>query len=214
MRLLVASLALLLAAVPAPALEWQTLHRAVKAGPLQRTAETAFEFRNTSDRTVTITGVDTSCDCLEATPSAKSFAPGASGRINARFTVGDRTGTYSRTIIVSTDDGREPAALTATLEVAEVATLTPRVVDWKLDAPATEQVVAIDVAPGVELALTSVQATSEAFTFRLETIAAGRRYALHVAPKGTAAVANAAFRLYGKAGTGQELVLSVYGNVR
>jgi len=208
------SLVLLLVATSASALEWPTQELTIKAAALDRTAQTAFAFTNKSDKTVTIRSVDTSCDCLDAKASAKTFAPGASGTINARFTLGGRFGTYSRTIIVSTDDGQEPAALRVTIEIPEVATLTPRVVDWKLNAVATEQTVAIEVTPGVELTINDVQPTSEDFTFRLETVTAGHRYLLHVTPKSMARVANAAFRLSATTATDHEMVFSAYANVR
>ena len=214
MRFLAVLAVLLLAATSASSLEWKTLHLSVKAAPLDRTAQTAFDFTNPSAKTVTITSVDTSCDCVEAAPSAKTFAPGATGQIIARFTLGDRFGSYSRTIIVSTDEGQAPAALTVEIEVPEAATLSPRVVDWKLNAAATEQTIDVTVTPGVVLAIKDVKSTNDAFKCRLETLETGRRYRVHIKPKSTKTGANAAFRLNAKAGTGQELVLSVYANVR
>jgi hypothetical protein len=205
----------LLAAVHASAaLAWKTQHVSLRTVPLQRTTATAFEFTNTGDQPVTITSVDTSCDCLEAAASARVIAPGASGRIDARFTIGDRFGLYQRTIIVSTDDGQPPAALVVTLDVPEAATLTPRSLEWKLHGSAAEQTVEIAVTAGLTLEFLNVEPTSDFFTARLETVAAGRSYRLHVTPKNTAEAANAAFRLYAKAGTGQDVLLSAYANVR
>src|SRR5207253_11401364 len=118
------------------ALDWTTKERSIKAAPLQKTAETVFEFTNTGAKTVTILGVDTSCDCTEAAPSAQTIAPGANGRITARFHLGDRQGAFDRMITVTTDDAPEPVMLRVHLDVPELATLTPRSVDWKLNGPA------------------------------------------------------------------------------
>lgn len=215
MKLLPAPLLLLaVTAVCASALEWKTTHLELKVAPLQKTTEAWFEFTNSSPRAVKITRVDSSCDCLDATPSATVIAPGASGRINAHFSLADRYGVLRRTILVTTDEGTAPTALTAQLEVPETATLAPRSVEWKLGAALTSQAVEVSIADGIELALHTVHATSDAFTTRLETVAAGRHYRLHVTPRSTAAVANAAFRLYGKTPSGQDVVLSAYGNVR
>lgn len=204
-----------LTALPASAaLVWPTQHIALKTAPLQRTTDTSFAFTNTGDKPVTITRVDTSCDCLEAAASPKVIAPGASGRIDAHFTVGDRFGLYQRTILVSTDDGQPPVALLVTLEVPEAATLKPRSLEWRLHAPAAEQTVAIEVTEGVSLELTGVQPTSDLFAARLETVAAGRHYRLHVTPQTTGQAANAALRIYAEASTGQDLILSAYANVR
>jgi hypothetical protein len=196
------------------ALDWTTKERSVKAAPLQRTAETIFEFTNTGAKTVTILGVDTSCDCTEATPSAPAIAPGASGRITARFHLGDRQGVFERMITVTTDDATEPITLRVHLDVPELATLTPRSVDWKLNAPAWEKAVDIVIADGVELNVTTVLPTSGLFNHRLETVVAGRHYRLYLSPQNTKEVSNAAFRIYAKAKDGQDLVFSAYGNVR
>jgi hypothetical protein len=208
-------LASLFVAAPAVlALEWKERHLTIAVPPLKNTAETEFEFTNTSQRPVTITGIDTSCDCLEVTPSARTLAPGATGTLRAHFSFGDRTGVIQRMILVSTDDGESPARLTVELTVPEVAKLTPRVLDWPRGGEAGEKVVLLEVAEGVELTVERVQGTSDAFRSRLETVEAGRRYRLHVEPADVAKPANAAFRFFARASTGQEVVLSAYANVR
>ncbi len=214
MKPLVVAFTAALLSVPGLALDWKTQHLSLKTAPLQKHAEAFFEFTNASDRTVTITGVDSSCDCLEASPSAKVIAPGASGRINAKFTLADRYGQLRRTILVSTDEGPHPTALTVQLDVPEAAALTPRSLEWKLGGDTTEQTVEIAVAPDLTLAISEVKGTSDAFATRLETVKAGQFYRLHVTPKSTKTAASAAFRLYAISGDGQNLVFSAYGNVR
>jgi len=209
-----ALLAVLFATTAASALEWKTQQLSIQAAPLQHTAAARFEFTNTGGKTVTITSVDTSCDCLEAKASAKTFAPGAHGTIDAHFNLSGAYGTLRRMIIVSTDDGQSPAALNIELEVPEVAKLTPRSVDWKIGGPGGEQTVEIEAVAGVELTIHDVQPTSDAFHHRLEVVQPGRRFSLHLAPKDPAQPANAAFRLFAKTGNGEELVFSAYANVR
>lgn len=211
--LLTFALTAALAAVSAHALEWKTMHLSLRIAPLQRTTETAFEFTNTSDRPVTIKGVDASCDCLDARASADVIAPGARGLIHAKFTLGERSGLYRRTIIVSTDEPGPPVALTVELDVPDVATLTPRSLEWKIGEPVVEQTVEIRVTDGIGLTVDEYAPTSDAFILRLETLEPGRHFRLHAVPKTTQRAASAAFRLYGQAG-GQPIVLSAYGNVR
>jgi hypothetical protein len=201
-------------AITAPALEWKTTHQSVKAAPLQSTAETSFEFTNRGGKPVTIVSVDTSCDCLDAEPSEKVIAPGATGRIRARFTVSDRSGVFQRVIIVTTDDTKEPAALTAELNVPEIATLTPRSLEWPLQGAASAKVVEIAIAEELVLTLGEVRPTSDAFTARLETVEAGRRYRMHLTPRSTAEAASTAVRIHGNTDTGKAIILSAYGNVR
>ncbi len=121
---------------------------------------------------------------------------------------------YERTITVTTDDAKEPVHLRVQLDVPELATLTPRSVDWKLNSPATEQVIEIRIADGLELTVSSVLPTSGLFNSRLETLEAGHHYRLYLAPQNTHEATNAAFRIYAKTKTGQDIVLSAYGNVR
>jgi hypothetical protein len=209
--------ALLLSVLATPAafgLEWKTKHLSIQAAPLQRTTATTFEFINTSDRTVKITNVDTSCDCLDAKPSAQTFAPGARGTINAQFNLTGAAGKLQRTIVVSTDEGTPATALTVELDVPEVATFTPRSVEWKLGSEAKEAVVDITVVAGLDLTISNVQPTSAAFTHRLEVVEPGRHFRLHLAPKDATKPANAAIRLFAQAATGEELVFSAYANVR
>jgi len=199
---------------PSAALEWKTTELSIKAVPLQRTAETTFEFTNSGDRAVTITNIDTSCDCTEATPSAKTFAPGASGTIKAHFNLTGAAGTMHRLITVSTDEGQPATALAVDLEVPEVARLTPRSVEWKAGTAASEAVVEIEVATGIELTIGAVKPTNDAFTHRLETVEPGRHFRLYLVPKDATKSTNAAFRLYARAATGEDLVFSAYANVR
>jgi hypothetical protein len=198
----------------ASALEWKAQHLSIKAVPLQRTAETTFEFTNTSDRPVTITSIDTSCDCTEATPSAKTFAPGASGTIKAHFSLTGAAGKLQRAIVVSTDEGQPAASLSVELEIPEIAQLTPRAVEWKLGGDPTEAIVEIEVVTGLELTIHDINSTSDAFTHRLEVVVPGRHFRLHLAPKDATKPANAAFRLYARTATGEKLVFSAYANVR
>ncbi len=214
MKSLAAAILLLSVAVPVVALEWKTQHLSLSPAPLQKNAEAYFEFTNSSVKPVTILRVDSSCDCLEATPSAKVIAPGASGRINARFSLADRYGQLRRTILITTDESASPVALTVQLDVPEAVALTPRSLEWKLAGENTEQAVEITVAPEVSLIITEVKGTSDAFVTRLETVSPGKHYRLHVSPRSTQSAASAAFRLYAKSADGQAVVFSAYGNVR
>jgi len=213
MKPLCAILAFLLAALSAPALEWQTQHQSVKAAPLQKTAETSFEFTNPGSKPVTIIGVDTSCDCTEATPSAKVIAPGAAGTIHARFSLTGAAGTLQRMILVRTDEG-ESAQLTVELEVPDVARITPRSVEWKLGAEPKEARVEIEIVPGLDVTIGAIRPTSDHFTHRLEVVEPGRHFRLYLAPKSTAKPTNAAIRIYARAANGEDLVFSAYANVR
>ena len=205
---------LLLTAASASALDWKMQHLSLTAVPLQHQVEAEFPFTNTGDRTVTIKSVDTSCDCLEAVPSAHTFAPGEHGSIKARFNLRGAFGVLQRMIVVSTDDGQPATLLTVELTVPEIATLTPRAVEWKINAPATEATIDIVTATGVELTIHDVKPTSKAFQHRLEVVEPGRHFHLLIIPADMTKPANAAFRVYARAANGEEVVVNAYANVR
>jgi len=196
------------------ALEWKTQTLEFTTAPFQNTQEAVFRFTNTGPKPVTILAVESNCDCLDAAADRAVYAPGASGVIKSSFTVGERLGLYERRIKVVTDEGPEPVRLLVRIEVPELVTLTPRSVAWALNEAAAEKAVELEVIPGVQITFTRVQPTSGDFTARLETVEPGRRYRVYLQPPATAQPANAAFRLFGRAASGQDVIVSAYGNVR
>ncbi len=202
------------ALLPAAALEWKAQTLDFTTAPFQATQDATFHFTNTGRKPVTILEVESNCDCLDAAADRQVYAPGATGTIKTTFHVGDRLGLYERRIKVVTDEGPEPVRLLVRIEVPELVVLTPRSVAWKLNEPATEKSVDLEVMPGLTINFTRVQPTSGDFAARIETVEAGRRYRVYLKPPVTTQPANAAFRILGQAGSGQDIVVSAYGNVR
>jgi hypothetical protein len=200
--------------LPGTALEWKALTLEFTTAPFQATQDATFQFTNTSRKSVTILEVESNCDCLDAAADRQVYAPGATGVIKTSFHVGDRSGLYERRIKVVTDESPEPVRLLLRIEVPELVVLTPRSVAWKLQEPAVEKTVDVEVIAGLRIDFSRVLPTSGGFDARLETIEAGRRYRVHLQPPQTTQPANAAFRIFGRAANGQEIVVSAYGNVR
>ena len=199
---------------PGMALDWKTQIISVTTAPFQATQEVSFEFHNRSAKPVTIIDLQTDCHCLEAAADAPVYAPGATGAIKARFSVGDRYGLYERTITVATDESAQTVSLLARFEVPEIVTVTPRSVAWKLHESAGEKSIDLQAAAGLEIAIKDVQVTDPGFTTRLETIEAGRRYRLHLKPQSTAQPGNTAVRLFGREKSGHDVLVSAYGNIQ
>ncbi len=198
----------------ARALEWKSQIISARTEPFQSAHSVVFEFRNNSLKPVTITEVETSCGCLEANADRKTYAPGASGKIDARMAIGDRFGDYERFIYVHTDESAEPVRLAVRLDVPEVATATPRSLAWKVHAAADEKSVDVEPAAGLEVEFTEAEPTSEEFSVRLETVQAGHRYRVVVKPASTAQPANAAIRIYGHDKNGHAVLVSAYVNIQ
>lgn len=195
-------------------LEWKSQTLTFTTAPFQTTQEAVFQFTNTGTKPVTILEVESNCDCLDAAADRQVYAPGESGVIKSSFTVGDRLGLYERRIKIVTDEHPEPVRLLVRIEVPELVTLTPRSVAWKLNEPAGEKAIELEVIPGVKISFSRVQPTSGDFDARLEVVEAGRRYRVYLKPPATMQPANAAFRIFGRAESGQDVIVSAYGNVR
>lgn len=196
------------------ALEWPTKEFVGEALPLQRTLTVAFAFRNAGHAPVAIHDIQANCDCLEASVDKLIYEAGETGVITATFTVGERYGTYARTVTLATDDGTGPHRLAVRIEVPEPATFTPRTLEWEVGADAREQVTELRVAEGVTLEFSEVAASNRNFSARLEMIERGRRYRLHVAPATTDAAANGALRVKATLPGGEAIIVSTYANVR
>lgn len=198
----------------AAALEWKNPTLEFTATPFQSSLPAAFQYTNTGAKPVRILAVESNCDCLDAMADRAVVAPGESGAIRTTFTIGDRLGLYERMIKVTTDDSPKPVRLLLRVEVPELAALAPPSVAWNINEPAAEKTVDLTVAPGLLIDFTAVQPTNGDFVARLETVEPGRIYRIHLKPANTTQPANSAFRLRGRASSGQEVVVSAYGNVR
>jgi hypothetical protein len=202
------------AALPCAALEWKVLEQSIATAPFQETQDVEFEFKNTGSKPVAILDLQTNCDCLEATGDKGTYAPGETGRIKARFTLGDHAGLYERVITVVTDDADAPTRLKLKIVVPEVFAITPRSVQWPLNHAVTVQTVDLTPAPGLELNFTDAQATNKAFTASLEVVQPGKRYRIAIQPRSTAEPASAAIRVFGRDQAGHPVVASAYATVQ
>lgn len=194
-------------------LEWVSTSYAGTTLPWQTTLDVAFSFRNAGSKAVSVSDVQTNCDCLAAGTDKTVYQPGEAGVIAARFTVGDRYGLHSRTITVLTDDGARQQ-LAVSIEVPEPASVVPRQLEWAVGSAAREQAFDVRPAGAGRVDFTETFATNDAFGLRLEVLEAGRHYRVHVIPRRMDAVANAAIRLKGVAPNGMEIIVSAYANVR
>lgn len=197
------------------ALEWESRTQQISTGPFQSAADIVFSFKNTSAQPVTIRSLQTNCDCLDASTDQKTYQPGQSGRLTARFTVGDRLGVYQRSITVETDETTDATThLSVSIDVPETVAFSQRTVAWRVGGPAKEQTIFLRPTPGLALDFHTAQATNEDFVVHLKTIKTGELYRLSVKPKSTKKPANAAIRISGRDNAGHEVLVSGYANVK
>ncbi len=198
---------------PAFALEWKTTDMKLHPEPMQSSVEIGFAYTNTGAKPVAIRDVQTNCGCIEAASDRSVCQPGETGHIQARFIVGDRFGLYERIITVVTDDSSTPTHLRVSIDVPELAAVTPRSLEWKRQAEAAEQTIEVRATAPLQIEFTEATPTNESFLARLETVEAGRFYRIHLKPVSTAAPANAAIRIVGKEKSGRAVLVSAYADV-
>ena len=210
----IAALCAALSSGPVFAFEWKTTTLTAITAPFQKEQPAIFEFTNHSAKPVVIRDLETSCSCLSAKSDQPAYPSGASGKITAIFTVGDRGGLYERTITVITDESDQPVHLVFKIEVPEVATASPRSVTWQLGEAPLEKSVDLNAAAGLEIIFVSALSTSDAYTVRLDPVEPGQRYRLFIKPNSTAAPASAAVRVIGREKSGHDVLLSAYASVQ
>jgi hypothetical protein len=198
----------------ATALDWPTTVVEARAAPFQTTVEVSFAFQNVGTQPVTLRNIQSNCDCLAVASDRRVYQPGESGRLTAKFTVGDRIGRHERTIHVVSDDAATPTLLSVRIEVPELATVEPRGVDWPIGAVDNEKALVLRVADGLWIEFTEASPTNARFAARLECVEPGRHYRLLLKPTGTATAANAAIRVAGRDKAGRSVLISAYANVR
>lgn len=81
-----------------------------------------FPFTNVADHAVTLSSVNTFCDCLRVKSGKKEFKPGESGELDIEFDPKGYEMLYAQTILVKTD----PGDLTARLSVTGFVVPPPR----------------------------------------------------------------------------------------
>ena len=213
-RPIIAILFFLIGIIPVAALDWQQRTLDAHAEPFQKTVTLAFEFKNGGTRPVHILDLKTSCSCLSAASEKSSYAPGETGKIHAEFSTTETPGLYERQINVLTDESESPQQLIVRIEIPELAILTPRSLDWRLNENVEEKSVELRANGTLRIDFTESIPSNDSFVARLEPVEPGRVYRLVIRPHRTTAVANAAVRIHGHDSAGHEILISAYANVR
>lgn len=198
----------------ASALEWNVTTVALTPKPLQSAVDATFIFTNRGTAPVAIGAIDTNCDCLSASVDKQTVAPGESGVLVARFTVGDRIGLYERSITVRSSDAPSPQRLQVRIEVPDLARVQPLNLVWLRGSSLESKAVEIHPADGTAIQFTEAFSTNDQFTVSLETIEPQRHYRAIVTPRSVPNIANAAIRFKGTTPDGRSVTVSAYANVR
>ena len=179
---------LVLSAAPAFAqLRWEKTTQSFDRSPGDPSVEATYAFKNTGTAPVTITKLRTSCGCTAAKLEKRTYAPGESGGIAAKFTLGDRRGLHVVGVTVTTDDkSAEPTVLNLRVQIADPMKVEPALVWWRVGAVAEPKVVQLTADPARPVRVKGVTSTNPRIAVKLDTTAAGQRYGLTIVPQDTA----------------------------
>ena len=166
-------------------LVWEDRTQEFQRVPEDRELTVNFAFRNKGKSPVTISKVTSSCDCTTAGLTKKTWQPGESGTLPARFVFGDRRGVQTKTIAVITDDGKTETLSFRCHILADPLVLTPAFVSWRVGEAAQGKKIDLAIAKTAKMRVTSVASTNPRITAKLATVEDGKQYAVEIAPADT-----------------------------
>lgn len=167
-------------------LKWDNPVQQFQRTPQDEGIEVRFTFRNAGTAPVTIKSLRASCGCTTPHLEKKTYAPGETGEVVARFVFGDRKGPQRKTIEVRTDEeSAEPVVLDLRVLIHDPLTIEPALVYWKRGDAAETKTVQLTAEPGQPVRIQRVIASNPRLPAKLETIKAGEQYTVSVTPADT-----------------------------
>ncbi len=164
-------------------LVWETREREVEARANEREVEVEFRFRNEGDVPVGIVDLVSNCDCTTMEVNKRIYGPGEKGTMTVRVAIEGRSGLQEMAMAVITDDASsEPAMLRLRAKIESLVTLSPPVLTWRLGAESEEKMVEVNAASSLRIAQLTIAGAypADAAEARIETVAEGTRYRVHV----------------------------------
>lgn len=151
--------------------------------------ETDFAFTNCGNRVVRITGLESSCSCLEASLDKPVYAPGEKGRGRARFKVGSFTGRHEKALRIRTDDPSAPdVVLSVVIDVPVIVSVEPKLLEWALGSKAEPKEFLVRMLGPDPIRITGVNSTRDSVAAGFKETLPGREYRISVTPASTSDV--------------------------
>ena len=145
-----------------------------------------FAFHNEGKAPVAVTKVTSSCGCTTADLAKKTYAPGETGSLAAKFVFGGRRGMQSKSIAVTTDDGKTTQLSFSCLIANEPVSMLPSFVWWRVGEAAEPKKVDLSLAQGGKVKITAVASSNPRITATLATVKPGEKYTVSIRPADTA----------------------------
>ena len=168
-------------------LQWEKTVQSFERSPGDPAVEAHYAFKNTGSAPVTIKSLRTSCGCTVAQLEKRTYAPGEGGEVVAKFTIGDRRGLRVVDVSVGTEDKAAPRTLlTLRVNILDPVKVEPALVWWRVGAAVEAKTVQLSMDQARPVKVKAVTSTNPRIAVRLETVAPGQRYDLHIQPQSTA----------------------------
>lgn len=168
----------------------------VNPKPEDEEVETTFTFTNNSDKPVKITGLESTCACLEASLDKAVYGPGEKGVGKAKFKVSSFVGKHEKFLHIYTDNPLEPdKMLTAIIDVPEIIEINPNNLQWAMGSTPEAKTYVIKMLGTDEIRITNITATRQNVSFEKKEITPGREYQIILKPTSTAEVTIGALKI-------------------
>lgn len=142
-----------------------------------------FTFTNKGDKTVRITGLESSCSCLEATLDKTVYEPGEKGKGRAKFKVSSFTGKQEKVLHIHTDDPAAPdTVLTAVIDIPVIVSVEPKLVQWMVGEKPAPKEITVKMTGKDPIRVTQIESTRQTVTASLKEVTPGREYRITVTP--------------------------------
>ena len=164
---------------------WENPSQEFQRRPEDRELAVNFTFKNTGGQPVTITKVTSSRGCTTAELPKKTYLPGESGILTAKFTFGGRLGPQAKSIAVATDDQKTTQLSFKCLILDEPVALAPSFVYWRVGEAAEAKQVEVAVAQNPAIQIIAVASSNPRIAATLATLKAGEKYGIDIRPVDT-----------------------------
>ncbi len=156
------------------------------AKPEEDVLQVSFVMRNRGEGVVKITGLETSCSCLDVRSDKKELAPGEQALIEADFSLSKLAGTAEKFVYVKTNSPAfEEHRLSVKVTIDPLFEIEPTMLDWVEGEQPKEKRIKFRVLREKPVNIVSVTTRSEKASVHLEIVEPGKVYDLLVKPVST-----------------------------
>lgn len=186
MKFVTRLLSLLLPAVLQAGLVFDHDPLEINPKPEDEEVESTFTFKNTGDKPIRVTGLESSCSCLEASLDKAVYEPGEKGTGKAKFKISSFVGRHEKFLHIYTDDPKDnDIVMRAVIDVPALIEIEPKLLQWTQGENAQTKEYTVKIFGSDPMKITGVSSTRESFGAEVKVVKPGREYRLVVKPTTT-----------------------------